>query len=249
MLLEVAGKPVLWHTWNRATRSRLLDRLFIAAGDSVIAEAARSWGADVIEAFAECQSGSDRVWQAYRRFELDPKGCGLKIDSPHALHRRESLDNQSDIIVNIQGDEVQLEAETLDKVIQNLLNDPDAGVGTAAAPIDDFIDYVEPAIVKVVIGTDRRALYFSRSPIPSQVTQEKWQEAGLLRHIGIYAYRRAALEKFTQLTPSRLELLERLEQLRLLEQGVGYTVAIVQKAGVEVNTAEDLEKVRRENKA
>jgi 3-deoxy-manno-octulosonate cytidylyltransferase (CMP-KDO synthetase) len=81
------------------------------------------------------------------------------------------------------------------------------------------------------------------------VTQEKWQEAGLLRHIGIYAYRRAALEKFTQLTPSRLELLERLEQLRLLEQGVGYTVAIVQKAGVEVNTAEDLEKVRRENKA
>jgi len=245
MLLEVEGKPVLQHTWSRASKATRLDRLVIAAGDQIIADAARSWGADVVEAFDECQSGSDRVWQAYRKMELRGDGCGLKIDDPRALGRKNAIESTSDdVVINIQGDEVQIFPETIDAVIEKLLSDPASGVGTAAAPIERYEDYTGDAVVKVVTDLLGRALYFSRAPIPSQVTLEKWDRMTPLRHIGIYAYRREVLELFTKLPACQLELTERLEQLRLVEQGIRYSVAVVEHAGVEINTAADLELVR-----
>jgi len=246
MLLEVEGKPVLWHTWTRASKATKLDRLVIAAGDEVIANAARSWGAEVVETFEECQSGSDRVWKAYRKLEYLGEGCGLKIDAPRAVLRKEGVSGLADdIIINIQGDEIQIHGETIDAVADKLLADDVAGVGTAAAPIESFEDYVESAVVKVVIDKNGRALYFSRAPIPSQVTAEIWPILTPLRHIGIYAYRRDVLEMFIKLPPCQLELTERLEQLRLVEQGIRYCVATVEHAGVEINTAADLELVRK----
>ncbi len=227
MLLEVEGKAVLWHTWTRASKATKLDRLVIAAGDEIIAKAARSWGADVVETFEECQSGSDRVWQAYQQLS------------------KQSDQRMDDIVINIQGDEIQIHSESIDAVVEKLLADGLAGVGTAAAQIESFEDYTESAVVKVVVDKNGRALYFSRSPIPSQLTLENGLWKSALRHIGIYAYRREALEQFTSLPPCQLELTERLEQLRLVEQGVRYSVAIVEHAGVEINTAADLELVRK----
>ena len=248
MLLEVEGKPVLWHTWNRASKAATLDRLVIAAGDEIIAQAARSWGAEVVETFEECQSGSDRVWQAYEKVQNGEVQADALVrhSSARAIGADEGV-RLADIIINIQGDEVQLDPMTIDAVVEKLLADPEAGVGTAAAPIADEADYYGDAIVKVVLDANDRALYFSRSPIPyglnlkSQISNLK-----SYRHIGIYAYRQEALERFVSLPPSPLELSERLEQLRLVEQGVRYCVAIVEHAGVEVNTAEDLAKVRGE---
>ena len=242
MLLEVEGKPVLWHTWSRASKATRLDRLVIAAGDEIIANAARSWGADVVETFDECQSGSDRVWQAYKK--VQSAECRLQRKG-----QADAFVRPADIVINIQGDEVQLDPRTIDAVVTKLLADPEAGVGTAAAPIIEEADYQGDAIVKVVLDAHDRALYFSRAPIPyGKFQKSEIKNQKLLRHIGIYAYRKEALEQFVALPPSRLELTERLEQLRLVEQGVRYCVAIVEHAGVEVNTAEDLAKVRGETR-
>lgn len=250
MLLEVAGKPVLWHTWSRAAKATRLDRLVIAAGDDIIANAARSWGADVIETYEECQSGSDRVYNAWRKLEFIGEGCGLKIDDQRASVRKSAISgHESDIIINIQGDEVQLDSGTVDAVVEKLLSDPIAGVGTAAAPITEEEDYLGDAIVKVVLDANDRALYFSRAPIPYGVDPKSAiHSPRLLRHIGIYAYRREALETFIKLPPSPLELAERLEQLRLVEQGIKYCVAVVAKAGIEVNTQADYDKVQNATK-
>jgi len=245
MLFDIGGRPLLWHTWSRAARASRLDRLVIAAGDEAIAEAARGFGADVVEAFEDVPSGSDRVYAAYRKLILQGEGCGLKIDDSRALHRRQGLDGDDDVIVNIQGDEPQLEPDSIDAAVGALLSDPDAGVGTVVAPLFTENEYSDPAVVKVALDNDRRVLYFSRAPIPSGVTFEHSQpQPAVYRHIGLYAFRRYSLEVFVALPPAALELAERLEQLRLLAAGVKFTVAIVPKAGMEVNTPYDLEQVR-----
>ncbi|MBM3329133.1 MAG: 3-deoxy-manno-octulosonate cytidylyltransferase [Calditrichaeota bacterium] len=228
MLLDIGGEPLLWHTWNHARLATRIDRLVIAAGDDQIASAARSWGAEVVEVFEDVQSGSDRVWRAYQ-----------------LTARRIAEYAGDDIVLNIQGDEPQIDPGTIDATIGTLLSDKDAGVGTAVTPITVESDYLSPTVVKVVLDAQSRALYFSRSPIPHYVSSRASDGTPRsYRHMGLYAYRAWALERFAALPPSALENAERLEQLRLLEDGVRFAVAIVESAGQEVNTEEDLEKVR-----
>jgi len=253
MLADIRGQPLLWHTWHRALQSKRLDRLVIAAGDARIAEAARCFGAEVVEVFDDVQSGSDRVWKAVQKLQIEK-----------CVARDARCEAKSKIIVNIQGDEPMLDPLVVDAVVETLLNNPQAGVGTAASPLIDESDYLNPACVKVIIDKNHRALYFSRSPIPYGLqnkivdkrearcvrfeAQSKIQNPKskiVFRHIGIYAYRYETLQLFTQLPPSQLELTERLEQLRLLEQGVKFAAAIVDYNGIAVDTADDLARVRR----
>jgi 3-deoxy-manno-octulosonate cytidylyltransferase (CMP-KDO synthetase) len=244
MLADIGGKPLLWHTWSRASRAKRLDRLVIAAGDEKIAAAAREFGAEVVEAYDDVPSGSDRVWTAYCKMQI--ADCRLQNEGKVGNPPQSAIPNpQSPIILNIQGDEPQIDPIAIDAAVDALLNDPEAGVGTVAAPITTEAEYLDPAVVKLVLDVHHRALYFSRSPIPHGINlKSKILNLKLYRHMGLYAFRSEVLEKFTQLPQSPLELTERLEQLRLLEAGVKFAVGIVERAGMEVNTPQDLEIVR-----
>lgn len=227
MLLDIGGKPLLWHTWTRARQAQGLGRLVIAAGDSTIFDAVKAFGGDVVDAFEDVPSGSDRVYCAWQKLILSEPALGARSDV---------------IILNIQGDEPQINPLTIDATVQALIDDPEAGVGTAVTPILTIEEYIQPSTVKVVLDDFSRAIYFTRSPIPHGWTPESPIPA--YRHMGLYAFRVSFLETFTKLPQPQIELLERLEQLRLMAHGVKFAVAVVPSAGQEVNTQEDLDRVR-----
>lgn len=221
LLLDLKGKSVLERTWRQATQAGTLSRVVIAAADEKIFKAATDFGAEVVRVFDDVPSGSDRIARA------------VKILYPGPV--------KPEIIVNIQGDEPLLDPSVIDAVVTKLATDPEAGVGTAMAVVRDEAEYLSPATVKVVTGGEGRALYFSRAPIPhgwSGIT------ATARRHIGLYAYRWDSLQKFVNLKPSPLEVLEKLEQLRLLEHGVKYLCVEVEDQGLGIDTREDLEQAR-----
>jgi len=230
LLTDLHGKPVLQWTWERAMQAKRLDRLVIAAADDKIATAARAFGAEVVEVFDDLPSGSDRVWRAAER--MRNAECGMR-------------NGESDIVVNIQGDEPLLDPATIDAVVDKLQSDSEAGVATAVSPITDEQDYRDPSCVKVVLDAAGRALYFSRAPIPFGLEVSSFiLHPSSLRHIGLYAYRYEVLRIFVSWRPTPLELTEKLEQLRLLYHGVKVACAVVSEAGVAVDTAGDLERVR-----
>lgn len=144
--------------------------------------------------------------------------------------------NEYDIIVNVQGDMPLVSPETIKKTIQTLI-DSDCDIATAAAPIKDEQERTNPNVVKAIIALNGRALYFTRST--------PYGEGEHYHHIGIYAYKKAALDRFVSLPPSPLEKREKLEQLRALENGLSIAVAIVDSAPYGVDSPEDLERVRK----
>jgi 3-deoxy-manno-octulosonate cytidylyltransferase (CMP-KDO synthetase) len=146
---------------------------------------------------------------------------------------------EADAIVNIQGDEPEIEGGEIDRVVTLLEQDPAAEMATLCAPISSEPDFHDPACVKVVCSTAGRALYFSRSPIPCH--RDGCPKAGPLGylHLGIYAYRRQFLLQLAKLAPSSLELAERLEQLRVLEAGHAIAIAVVPHAAAGIDTPED----------
>ncbi len=166
-----------------------------------------------------------------------------------AMNRRWPADT---VIVNLQGDEPQMAPELIDQVARLLIDHPDADIATLSSPLQSVDEFLNPNIVKVVTRNDGRALYFSRAPIPwnrdgaadGLTTQKQFE--GAARHLGIYAYRAAALLRMTALPPSRLEQTEKLEQLRALESGMQIVVATAVKSpGIGIDTQEDLERARR----
>lgn len=215
--------PILYHTWKRAREALETDHIFIAAGDPEICAAALQWGAEVVEVYEDCPSGSDRVWRALQR---------LHLQNPVSHHT---------IILNIQGDQPLLEPKVLTDLVNVLSTHPEAGVATPAAPILSLEEFRDPSVVKVVFDRGGRALYFSRATIPFPLHQSG--EVAGFHHIGIYAYRRWALEQFAHLTPSPLEMTESLEQLRFLEAGIPVQVVLTDKAPLEINTPEDYQRL------
>jgi 3-deoxy-manno-octulosonate cytidylyltransferase (CMP-KDO synthetase) len=216
-LIDIAGKPMIQWVHERARASRASDVL-IATDDTRIAEAARRFGAPVEMTSPTHQSGTDRIAEVARAKRW----------------------KDSDVIVNVQGDEPLMPHALIDQVAGLLLDHSGAGMATLAAPLARLEDLLDPNIVKVVADGQGRALYFSRAPIPWD-RDNRQSFAGARRHIGIYAYRVDALLKLAALPPTPLEQLEKLEQLRALENGIGIRVAdAVEKPGADVNTAEDL---------
>ncbi len=222
LLADLNGQSVLGRTWRRVKQSDLLDRLFIAAADERISTAAHRFGADVIDVFDKCSSGSDRIQLAVRKLETE--------------------EFTPDIIVNIQGDEPMILPSTVDSITRELLAKPEAGVSTAIAEISSIEDYKNPAVVKVVVDINGQALYFSRESIPHGWDGDSDQA---YRHIGIYAYRREVLKAFTEHLPCSLEQSESLEQLRLLYHGVHITTVVAGENGIAIDTPEDLARARR----
>ena len=221
-LADIGGTPMIVHVWRRAMEAGL-GRVVVATDTLEIAQVVRGAGGEAVLTRAGHISGSDRVYEAVSK--LDPEG-------------------DIEIVVNLQGDLPTLEPRLIEACLAPLeAKGPD--IATLAAEITDEADRNAPHIVKVVGTPVRgapgrlRALYFTRAGAP-------YGEGPLYHHIGIYAYRRLALERFVALPPSHLELREKLEQLRALEDGMRIDVAIVDTVPLGVDTPADLERARRE---
>jgi 3-deoxy-manno-octulosonate cytidylyltransferase (CMP-KDO synthetase) len=210
------GRPLVVWVANGASESKLLDKVIVATDDERIAEAVEKAGFEAVMTPADLPSGSDRVWEAARGMDAD-------------------------LIVNIQGDEAAIRGEVVDSCVRPLMEREEADVVTLRTPITDYDELSNQNAVKVVTDLHGFALYFSRSPIPFCNT-ERCGEGLHFRHVGIYAYRREALRRFCELPQSRLEVSERLEQLRGLEAGLRYLVLDTGYRSVDVNTPADLAK-------
>jgi 3-deoxy-manno-octulosonate cytidylyltransferase (CMP-KDO synthetase) len=211
VLREIAGRPMVEWVWRAAAESGLMDPVLVATDSDEVAAVCRARGIPAEMTSPECPSGSDRVREVARRVDAD-------------------------VYVNIQGDEPMLTPDFFPPLLA-LFDRPEVEVGTLAVrcPPEEIAN---PNAVKVVTALDGRALYFSRATIPFDRDGPGF--AGYRKHLGIYAYRKAALERFAALPPGRLELVERLEQLRLLENGIDIYVAAAPRDTIGVDTEEDL---------
>jgi 3-deoxy-manno-octulosonate cytidylyltransferase (CMP-KDO synthetase) len=214
VLRDIAGRPMVEWVWRAAVASHCMDEVVVATDSTEVAEACAARGIPVAMTSPECASGSDRVCEVARQIEAE-------------------------IYVNIQGDEPLLTPDHFAPLLA-LFARPEVQVSTISVPCPAD-DVANPNAVKVVAAADGRALYFSRSTIPFD--RDRSGYAGYRKHLGVYAYRKPALEQFAALAPSPLEQIERLEQLRLLENGIAIYVgqAIGDTIGVDVE--EDLQRV------
>ena len=214
-LAEIDGRPMIWYVWDKARRAETPARVVVATDDARVAEAVRGFGGEAVMTSPSCASGTDRVAEAAR---------GMA----------------EEVIVNLQGDEPMMHPSVIDAVAAPLVAEPGVVMCTAALVQDDPEEFGRPSVVKVVVDRRGDALYFSRSPIPH------YRDTGTGRyrkHLGIYGYRREFLFRVAAMPPSRLEEAERLEQLRVLENGHRIRVVDVAHDSVGVDTPEDLKAV------
>ncbi len=217
---------VQW-VYDRAMRS-LAKEVLIATDDLLIVSAAHSFGAETVMTASTHASGTDRIAEV-----AQIRGWP-----------------EEDIVVNVQADEPLIPPALIDQVAAVLESTRSADVATLATPIQTLQEFMDPNAVKVVANAEGRALYFSRAPIPWQrdaasagISSQR-SFAGSRRHVGIYAYRVGALIRLARLPPSALEVCEKLEQLRALENGLEIRVAdTLERPGPDVNTAADFERV------
>lgn len=219
-LHPIAGKALIQHVWERCQQCTKLDEILVATDDERILSAVQQFGGKAVMTSPLHLTGTDRISEAVR-------------SDPHATH-----------IVNIQGDEPLIDPALIDELASVMINDPSLDMATAAnpmAPSDPAVN--DPNVVKVVTALDGRALYFSRSPLP--FFRNASQGIPVLRHKGIYAYRRAFLERFVTWAPSPLEKAESLEQLRALENSASIRVIITTDTSPGVDTLAQAMEVER----
>jgi 3-deoxy-manno-octulosonate cytidylyltransferase (CMP-KDO synthetase) len=218
-LADIHGQPMIVHCLRRAQEAGFV-RVAVACGDAAIAEAVMAAGGEAVLTDPAHPSGSDRIFEALQK--LDPQG-------------------RHDAVINLQGDLPAIDPKVIAAALTPLA-DPAIDIATLATPIVEQREVDDRNVVKAVLSlgpgqTIGRALYFSRRPVPGG-------EGPLWHHIGIYAYRRAALERFVSLKPSPLEKRESLEQLRALENGMSIAAAVVDTLPLGVDTPADLARIR-----
>lgn len=219
-LAAIAGKPLIQHVVERCRAARFLNEVIVATDDARIRDVAARF-CRVEMTSPDHPSGTDRIAEVVQRLDAEAA-------------------------INIQGDEPLIDGAVIDGVAKALAN---AEMSTAAAPLRDVTEYESPNVVKVVVNSVDRALYFSRRTIPyvrdaaSRSVEEQLAAFPFLKHLGIYGYRRETLLRLVKLPPSPLERAERLEQLRALEQGIEIAVVRVNHDGVGVDAPEDVARV------
>jgi 3-deoxy-manno-octulosonate cytidylyltransferase (CMP-KDO synthetase) len=229
-LSDILGKPMIQHVYERASQARSIDRLLVATDDERIAAAVSAFGGEVVMTSLAHVSGTDRLAEVVRTVDAS-------------------------IVVNVQGDEPLLDPEGIDTAVAAMTCDPAVAMATLSLPLTDPEEMMSPGVVKVVVDHAGDALYFSRSPIPflrsaagglSEGARAAVAQGIARKHVGLYVFRREALERFASLPPSPLEQAEGLEQLRALHHGIKIRVAPMRarREGVAVDTPEDLERVR-----
>ena len=218
-LADINGMPMIVRVWQIAVKANL-GRVIVACGEPEISEVIRNEGGEAVLTDPDLPSGSDRIFAALE--EIDPS-------------------EKHDIVINLQGDLPLLERSTITATF-DLLENERVDIGTAAAKITVPEEKLSPSIVKAIVawnndGITGRSLYFTRAPAPAG-------DGPMYHHIGLYTFRRRALERFVKLPMSSLEQQERLEQLRALENGMRIDVALVDTVPFGVDTPEDLEKAK-----
>jgi len=209
------GKPLIQHVYEAVSRARRIGRVIVATDDERIAAAVRGFGGEVAMTRPDHRSGTDRVAEA---------ATSLKAD----------------LIVNVQGDEPEMESEAIDRLIEMMIDRPDVPIGSVACRFTNKTDVLNPACVKVVLDQDGNALYFSRSlvPYPRDAKGEIEDPARWLLHLGIYAYRPDFLQALMRTPPSQLEQIEQLEQLRVLQMGRKIAIVVVERSSTGIDTPE-----------
>ncbi|MBD3348207.1 MAG: 3-deoxy-manno-octulosonate cytidylyltransferase [Candidatus Eisenbacteria bacterium] len=218
VLKEVAGKPLVIHAFERLSGASLVREAFVATDSPEVERAASDHGAPVIRVDEPCASGSDRVARALR---------GLTFDAA----------------VNLQADQPLVDPRDIDRLVKELAGDESLDLATLAYLDEDEEAFASRDTVKTVIGDDGQALYFSRAPIPS--SKDDSGNALFLHHVGIYCFRRAALERFAALPMGPLETRESLEQLRALEAGMRIGVLLADSPVPDVDRPSDIAVVER----
>jgi 3-deoxy-manno-octulosonate cytidylyltransferase (CMP-KDO synthetase) len=228
-LADIAGKPMIRRTWERASASGAAS-VTVATDHEGVASACRAFGAAVCITSVDHASGTDRIAEVAERMQWA----------------------DGEIVVNVQGDEPLMPPAIVQQTAQLLAMHTEAAMATLATPIDDVAQYLDPNIVKVVVDAAGAALYFSRAPIPwhrdgapaGLSSQTRWE--GALRHVGLYAYRVNALSRLAATPPCRLEETERLEQLRALWLGMRIQVELAREVPPPgVDSLADLERINR----
>jgi 3-deoxy-manno-octulosonate cytidylyltransferase (CMP-KDO synthetase) len=234
LLRQIGDIPLILHTLAQTKKVKYINRVIVATDDQRIFEVVTNSGNEAILTSINHQSGSDRIAEVAEK---------LPVNS---------------IIVNVQGDEPLIPPTTIERAVEVLLNDETIVMSTTCERIENFQDVISPDVVKVVTDENDFALYFSRSPIPSPRDFVKKHEtienalqnepsliSNFKKHTGLYVYRREFLLEFTKLPQSNLEKIEMLEQLRALENGAKIKVVEVKESSIGVDTAEDLERVKK----
>lgn len=219
LLMDLAGKPLVVRTLERAAAMAEADEILVATDDPRIRDAVLAAG-HACELTGDHPTGTDRIGEVLRG--RDPE-----------------------IVVNLQGDEPLLDPAAADLLVRALRDDPGADLATCAHPFGDGDGWADPNVVKVLVDRSLRALYFSRAAVPGVFPGSAGDPRGVaLRHVGIYAWRAAALPRFLAWPRGPLERIEGLEQLRALENGLAIRVVMIEDGPVGVDTPEDLERVR-----
>jgi 3-deoxy-manno-octulosonate cytidylyltransferase (CMP-KDO synthetase) len=237
-LAEIGGRPLVEHVYRRSAEARLVDRVLVATDDPRIQNAVRAFGGECVLTSADHPSGTDRVAEAVSSLDVD-------------------------LVVNVQGDEPFVEARAIDQAIGACQSacQSEAGrvISTLAHPISTAEEFWDPNVVKVVIDRRGFALYFSRWPIPFVASPEmspdevrrRFEDAVVpaegrcFKHLGLYVYPKPLLLELTRTEPTPLESLEKLEQLRALENGISMRVEITDSESVGIDTPADLERARK----
>jgi 3-deoxy-manno-octulosonate cytidylyltransferase (CMP-KDO synthetase) len=223
-LADIAGKPMIQHVWERGRRVKTANDVVVATDDARIVAVVQGFGGQAVLTSASHETGTDRLAEV---------AAGRDVD----------------VVVNLQGD-LPLVTESMIEAVIGPFQDPAVRMATLAREITDPADVYNPNVVKVVMDRQGNALYFSRAAIPHvRNRKDRGLEAPMpetfYQHFGLYGYRRDVLLDFARWPPGRLEQLEKLEQLRALEQGCPIRVVVTSERTEEVNTPEDLERVRK----
>jgi 3-deoxy-manno-octulosonate cytidylyltransferase (CMP-KDO synthetase) len=218
-LADIGGRPMIEHVYRRAAAARGIAQVLVATDDARIASAVESFGGTAILTRADHPTGTDRIAEVARAL-------------------------QADLIVNVQGDEPFLDPAAIESAMAPLQADAAIVMGTLGHALDEAADADNPHVVKVVVDQAGFALYFSRAPIPHRRAAGS-PGLSVLRHVGLYVYRREFLLRLASLAPTPLECAESLEQLRALEYGFRIRVVPTTLTTLSVDTPEDLERARR----
>jgi 3-deoxy-manno-octulosonate cytidylyltransferase (CMP-KDO synthetase) len=206
------------HVYHRAAEARGVARVIVATDDERIVDAVRGFGGEAMMTLASHATGTDRLAEVAAHLDCD-------------------------VVINVQGDEPLVAPEMIEQAIQPFAGDDSLQMTSLRSPIRAVEDLNDPNVVKVVVDHEDFALYFSRAPIPWVRGGDGTSVAGAWRHIGLYGYRRSFLPRFAAMTPTALETLERLEQLRALEHGIKIKVLATSFEAIGVDTPADLVRV------
>lgn len=222
MLAEIKGRTLIEMVYANAKKAKTIKQLYVATDNVKIKKVIEAAGGRAIMTPAACKSGTERIREALKSIRA----------------------NMNDIVVNIQGDEPLLEPAFIDKAVKALIADRSCEASTLAMAITDDKEINNTSVVKVVVDSFSNAMYFSRARIPHNRDGVKTKPGVYLKHIGLYAYKKSVIDRWLKLD-SRYEGIEKLEQLRMLENGCRMKVVVVKSRSIGIDTKQDFAKLKK----